>query len=188
MRYGRSSEDSIFWDTAAPGRRHRSLAVCGLSDTPQGLSGREASGAEGREQPCDGTYHKGGAKSPGPGQSGDDDGPVLGGGIDGGGKHTGSDTDDAAEEGEQDSFEEELDADVALGGTQRPAQPDLGAALKHRDDHDVGHADGADEQGHGPEAEEEAVEGGLGVGLGDQGGGGLAHVDLVGSLGIGGGG
>src|SRR5205807_2454231 len=76
-----------------------------------------AGAAEGREQPSDGTYHKGGAKSPGPGQSGDDDGPVLGGGIDGGGKHTGSDTDDAAEEGEQDSFEEELDADVALGGT-----------------------------------------------------------------------
>jgi len=84
MGYGRSSEDSIYWDTAAPGRRHRSLAVCGLSHTPQGLSGREASSAEGREQPSDGTYHKGGAKSPGPGQSGDDDGPVLGGGIDGG--------------------------------------------------------------------------------------------------------
>ena len=70
---------------------------------------------------------------------------------------------------------EELDADVALGGAERAAQPDLGAALEHGDEHDVGDADGADEQGDGAEAEEQAVERALGGGAGDERVGGLAR-------------
>ena len=89
---------------------------------------------------------------------------------------------------EEDGFGEELGADVTFGGAEGAAQPDLGAAFEDRDDHDVGHADRADQEGNGAEAEEQAVEGTLGVGLGDQSGGGLADVDLAGVLGVGGGG
>ena len=94
----------------------------------------------------------------------------------------GSDADGAADEGEQDGFGEELDADVAFGGAEGAAQPDLGASFEDRDDHDVGHPDRSDEEGHGAEAQEEAVEGALGVGLGDEGGRGLGDVDLAGVL------
>ena len=98
------------------------------------------------------------------------------------------DADGAADEGEEDGFGEELDPDVAFGGPEGAAQSDLGAAFEDGDDHDVGHPDRADEQGDGAEAQEEVVEGALGVGLGDQGGRGLADVDLAGVLGVGGGG
>ena len=57
-----------------------------------------------------------------------------------------------------------------------------------RDDHDVGDADRADQEGDGAEAEEQAVERALGVGLGDEGVGGLADVDPAGVLRVGGGG
>ena len=99
-----------------------------------------------------------------------------------------ADADGAADEGEQDRFGKELDADVAFGGAERAAQPDLGAAFEDGDDHDVGDADCADEERDGAEAQEEAVEGALGVGLGDEGGRGLADVDLAGVLRVGGGG
>ena len=66
-----------------------------------------------------------------------------------------------------------------LGGPEGAAQPDLGAAFEDRDDHDVRDADRADEEGDGTEAEEQAVEGALGVGSGDEGVGRLADVDLA---------
>ena len=47
----------------------------------------------------------------------------------------------AADRGEQHCLGEELHADVRPGGAERPAQADLGSALKHRDDHDVRDAD-----------------------------------------------
>ena len=78
-----------------------------------------------------------------------------------------------------DGFGEELDADVALGGAEGAAQPDLGAAFEDGDDHDVGHPDRPDQEGHRAEAQEEAVEGALGVGLGDEGGRGLGDVHLA---------
>ena len=112
----------------------------------------------------------------------------LGVGVDGGGCGAEGDADGTAEESEQDGFGEELGADVAPGGAEGAAQADLGAAFEDGDDHDVGDADRADQEGDGAEAEEQAVEGAFGVGLGDQGGGGLADVDLVGVLGVGGGG
>ncbi len=65
-------------------------------------------------------------------------------------------------------FGEELDADVALGGAEGSAKPDFGASFEDRDDHDVGHPDRSDQEGNGAEAQEEAVEGALGVGLGDE--------------------
>ena len=60
-------------------------------------------------------------------------------------------------------------ADLAFGGAQRAAQPDFLAALQHRDDHDVGHADRADQQRDRAQAEEQGVEGAGRVGLGGQG-------------------
>src|SRR2546428_9020621 len=52
----------------------------------------------------------------------------------------------------------------------------------------MGDAAHADKEGNGAEAEEQAVEGTLGVGLSDEGGGGLADVDPAGVLWVGGGG
>ena len=99
-----------------------------------------------------------------------------------------SDADGATDEGEEDGLGEELDADVASGGPEGAAQPDLGSAFEDRDDHDVGHPDRSDEEGDGAETQEEAVEGALGVGLGDEGGRGLGDVDLAWVLRVGGGG
>ena len=76
---------------------------------------------------------------------------------------------------------------MPLGGAERAAQSDLGAALEDADEHDVGDADGADEQRDGAEAEEETVERALRVGAGGERGGGLADVDLVRRFGVGGG-
>src|ERR1039457_3380394 len=56
-----------------------------------------------------------------PGEHGDDDGPPFGGGVYGGGEHTQADADGAAEEGERDGFGEELDTDVAFGGSEGSA-------------------------------------------------------------------
>ena len=55
-----------------------------------------------------------------------------------------------AEPGEQHRLDEELQADVAAGGAERPADADLGPPFEHRDDHDVGDADAADQQGDRP--------------------------------------
>src|SRR5262249_16853309 len=82
---------------------------------------------------------------------------------------------------------EELGADVTFGSAQGAAQADLGAAFEDGDDHDVGDADGADEQRDRAEAEEQAVEGAFGLGLGDEGGGWLGDGDLAGGFGVGGG-
>ena len=73
---------------------------------------------------------------------------------------------DAAEDGEEQGFGEELFGDVAAGGAERAAQADLGAAFEDGDDHDVGDADAADEQGDRAEAEEQAVVGAFGGDLG----------------------
>ena len=77
---------------------------------------------------------------------------------------------------------EELRADLAHGRAEGAAEADLRAAFQHRDDHDVGDADGADDQGHDAEAEEEAVERSGRGGAGGERVGGLADVDLVGGL------
>ena len=106
-------------------------------------------------------------------------------GVAGGGGRAGQDAGGGAGEGEQGGLGEELGADLPAGGAQRPAQPDLGAPFEHGDDHDVGDADGADQQGDGAEAEEQGVEGALGVGLGGERGRGLGHVGLAGALGAG---
>src|SRR5262249_28176882 len=100
----------------------------------------------------------------------------------------GADAGGAAEQGEQDGLGQELGADVSLGGAQRPAQADFGAAFQDGDDHDVGHPDGADQQGDRAEAEEQAVEGAFGGGLGFQRGRRLGDGDLGGVFGVGGGG
>jgi hypothetical protein len=102
---------------------------------------------------------------------GDHYGPALRAGVHGCCRGPGQHADDAAGDGQQDRLAEELGAYLALGRAEGAAEADLGAALEHRDDHDVGDADGADDQGHDAEAEEEAVErsgrggaGGEGVG------------------------
>ena len=65
----------------------------------------------------------------------------------------------AAEGRQEQGFGQELLGDVAAGGAEGAAQADLGAAFEDRDDHDVGDADTADEQGDGSQAEEQAVVG-----------------------------
>ena len=82
-------------------------------------------------------------------------------GVDGRGERTRPDADGAADEGEEYGLGEELGPDVASGGAEGSAQPDLGPAFEHGDDHDVGHPDRADQQGNGAETQEEVVEGAL---------------------------
>ena len=48
--------------------------------------------------------------------------------------------------GQQHRLEQELQADVARPGADRLAQADLPGPLAHRDQHDVGDADAADQQ------------------------------------------
>ena len=75
----------------------------------------------------------------------------------GAGDHPG----DAAAEGQDQGFDQELALDVAAVRAERPADTDLAAPLGHRDQHDVHHpdaaddqadaADGGQQQGHQPE-------------------------------------
>jgi hypothetical protein len=62
----------------------------------------------------DGADEERGGESAGPRERGDDEGPTFGVGVDAGGCRA---ADRAAQEGEQDGFGEELDADVSFGGT-----------------------------------------------------------------------
>ena len=106
-------------------------------------------------------------------------------GVDRGGGGAGDDPGHAAGQGQQDGLGQELGPDLAPGGAQGAAQPDLLAAFQHGDDHDVGHADRADQQRDRAQAEEQGVERALGVGLGGQGVRGLGDVDLAGVLRVG---
>src|SRR5262249_56763466 len=102
------------------------------------------------------------------GGGGEDDLPAAAGGV--AGRHGGADRApaDAASRGEQQRFGEELGADVGFGGAEGAAQADLAAPLEHRDDHHVGDADPADQQGDRAEAEKQRVERGFGGGAGGQ--------------------
>ena len=88
--------------------------------------------------------------------------------------------------GEQDRLGEELGPDLGLRRAEGATEADLRAAFQHRDDHDVGDADGTHDQRHDPEPEEEAVERPRRGGPGGEHVGRLADVDLVGCLGVGG--
>ncbi len=57
--------------------------------------------------------------------------------VDGGGERACSNAGGACDEGEQNCFGEELEADMALSGAQGSAQPDLGSSFQDRDDHDI---------------------------------------------------
>ena len=71
------------------------------------------------------------------------------------------------------------------GRAEGPAQADLGAAFEHGDDHDVGDADAADQEGDRAEAEEQGGGGGCDGDPGGERGGGLADRDVAGVLGVG---
>ena len=86
---------------------------------------------------------------------------------------------------QQQRLDQELRADVPAGGAQRPAQPDLRAALEDRDDHRVGDADAADEQRHRAEAQEQAGQRVVGLGARGERVRRPADVDLLGVLGVG---
>src|SRR5262249_42973430 len=129
-----------------------------MSYGSEGFGRGHAGGAQGGQQAGDGADGHGSGDAAGPGEGRDDDGPVLGGGGDGGGGRARGDPGQAAEDGEQDGFGQELDPDLPLGGAEGTAQADLGAAFQDGDDHDVGDPDAADQQGHRAEAEEQAVE------------------------------
>src|SRR5580704_15928050 len=75
---------------------------------------------------------------------------------------------------------------VAAAPMRTPAPPpDLLAAFQHRDDHDVGDADRADQQGDRAEAEEQGVQGALGVSLRGKHVRGLGDIDLAGVFRVG---
>ena len=74
---------------------------------------------------------------------------------------------------------------MAPGGAQRSPQADLGSTFEDRDDHDVGDTYRSHQQCDGPQAQEQAMASGRGVGLCRQRRGRLADVDLVGCLGVG---
>jgi hypothetical protein len=105
------------------------------------------------------------ARPAGPGLGRDDDGPAFAVRVGDRGGGAGCDADYAAGQGQKDGLGQELGADLASGGAERAAQPDLGAALEDGNDHDIGHHDGADDQRDSAEAEEQGVEGAVGVGL-----------------------
>ena len=119
------------------------------------------------------------ARPPAQASGRDDEELVVAAGVAGGGGGAGDDAGDAAGQGQQDGLGQELGADLASGGAQGAAQPDLGAAFQDGDDHDVGDPDRADQQRDRAQAEEQGVEGALGVGLGGERGRGLGDVDLV---------
>src|SRR5579859_1542253 len=69
------------------------------------------------------------------------------------------DPDDAPDQREEDGFDQELDQDHTLGGADRLADADLTGALGDRHQHDVHHADAADEKGDGGDGAEQDGEG-----------------------------
>jgi len=137
-----------------------------VSDGPQCLCRGQAGGADGGQQPGQGADDNSGGQAAGPGLGRDDGGLVVAAGVGGDSGGAGDDAGGAPGQGQQDGLGEELGADLAAGGAERPAQPDLGATLEDGDDHDVGDPDRADQQRDRAEAEEQGVEGALGVGLG----------------------
>src|SRR6202034_2661987 len=128
--------------------------------------------------------HRGGQPA-GPRLGWDHDRPALGVGVDGRGQRAGTDSGGPAQQGQQDGFGQELDADLASGGPEGPAQPDLAAAFQHGDHHDVRDPHGTDQQRDRAQAEEQGVERAGGVELGGQRGRGLGHLHLVGVLRVG---
>src|ERR1700722_652734 len=92
-------------------------AVEGMpSHAPEGLGRRHLGRTQGRPESGDGADKDGGADTSAPGNGGDGDEFVCGGGVDGGGKGARSDAGGPSDDGQEDGFGEELDADVALGG------------------------------------------------------------------------
>src|SRR5215472_12795704 len=106
------------------------LAVPVLSDAPERLSGGQARGADGGQQPGQGADDDSRGQAARPGFGRDNEKLAVAAGVDGGGGRAGDDADDAAGQRQHDGLGQELDADLASGGAQRPAQPDLGAALE----------------------------------------------------------
>src|SRR5580658_1960680 len=155
------------------------------SDGQECLGGGQAGGADGGQQPGQGADDDGRGQAASPGLRRDDDNLAVSAGVGGGGDRADDDSSHAAGQGQQDGFGQELGADLAAGGAQCPAQSDLMAAVEHRDDHDVGHPDRADQQRDRAQAEEQGVERALGVGLGGERVRGLGDGDLAGVFRVG---
>src|SRR4029453_15345899 len=153
----------------------------------EGIGGGQAGGTDRRVQPRHRAQAQRGGDPAGHPREGDDDLPVLLGGVAGGDQRAQHHPAGAAQQRQQQRLDHELGADVALGGAQGAAQADLGAALQHADDHDVGDADPTDQQRHPAKPQQQRVERALGGGLGGQRVGGAGDLDLVGVLGVGGG-
>src|ERR1700678_2700987 len=124
---------------------------CGksVSHAPERLGRGQARGSDRREQPSEGADEDRGTESAGPCVGRDDDRPVFGVRINGGGGAASQDPYRSPDQGEQDRLGQELGADLAPGGAERSPQPDLLTAFQHGDDHDVRDPDRADQQGDG---------------------------------------
>src|SRR5260370_28753227 len=165
---------------ARSGNRRMTLFVVPvLSDAPERLSGGQAGGADGGQQPGQGADDDGGGQAAGPGFGRDIDELAVAVGVDGGGGGADGDSRGAAGQGQQDGLGQELDADLAAGGAQRPAQPDLGAAFQDGDDHDVGHPDRADQQRDRAQSQEQGGQCALGLAPGGEHVPGPGDVDPV---------
>ena len=100
-------------------------------------------------------------------------------GVDGGAEHTQARSERVSDDGGQDRIDQELDRKPPLCCPEGASQLDLTSSFEHRNDHDAGYPDRTDEKSHPTKAQEQVVEGAVGIGLGDQGGGGRGHVDFV---------
>src|SRR3984957_5661325 len=99
------------------------------SDAPECLGWGQTGGADGGQQAGQGTDDDRRSQAAAPGFGRDDDGLAVGAGVGSGGGRAADDSGGAPGQGQQDRFGQELDPDLAAGGAQRPAQPDLGAAV-----------------------------------------------------------
>ena len=115
----------------------------------------------------DSTDGDGGPEPADRGFGGDDDPPVLRGGVEERGDHTDRHPGDPAEHRQDHGLGEELAADVGLGGPEGSAKPDFPTPFDDGDDHHVGDPDASDQQSDRPEPEEERRQGVVGRRLGD---------------------
>src|SRR3954453_23448452 len=113
----------------------------------QGLGGRKAGGAGGRVEAGDGADEEGTGQAEGQGRGRDDGLPVFVLGVADGDEGAEGAAGETAEKREGEGFADELAGDVPAGRPEGAAQADLTAAFEHRDDHDVGDADRADQDG-----------------------------------------
>src|SRR5258707_10514826 len=115
---------------ARSGNRRMTLFVVPvLSDAPERLSGGQAGGADGGQQPGQGADDDGGGEPSGPGFGRDDGELAVAAGVDGGGGGADGDAGAAAGPGQQGGLRPEPETDLGFGGPPGAAQPGPGGGV-----------------------------------------------------------